>query len=82
MTDTEIMLLVYSLAVTCFAISYYSKMKLVLRGSAVLLEGIRQVAEGNAKIEKINGGIKLTTLENHYGNTSNQAGQSEGTDRS
>ena len=50
----------------------------------MLTRSLLGVALGRTKVEIINGGLKITDLEDiqNHGNTSNQAGQSKGTDRS
>lgn len=82
MTDLETILAMYSAGVTFIAIAQYMKANLATRKGVALLAAIVGIADGEVKIEKMNGGIKLTSIGEDDGNTSKQAGQSEGTDRS
>lgn len=82
MTDLETILAMYSAGITFIAIAQHLKANTATRKGAALLAAIIGISEGAVKIERVNGGIKLTSIGEDHGNTSKQAGQSEGTDRS
>lgn len=83
MTDYEIYILGIALIGWCFAGHYYIQMKKCKFAGLMLTRSIIGVALGKVKVELTNGGIKLTDLEdNENGYTSEQDGQSKGTDRS
>lgn len=82
MSDLEIYLAGIALIGWCFAGHYYLKLRQAKLAGLMLTRSIIGVALGKVKAEITNGGIKLTDLEdNDNGNTSNQARQGEGTDR-
>lgn len=82
MTDLEIYFLGLALIGWCFAGHYYVQTRQHKLAGLMLTRSIIGVALGKVKVELTNGGIKLTDLEdNDHGNTSNQTGQGEGTDR-
>jgi hypothetical protein len=82
MTDLEIYFLGFALIGWCFAGHYYIQTRRNQLAGIMLTRSIIGVALGKVKLELTNGGIKLTDLEDiDNGTTSNQAGQSEGTDR-
>lgn len=84
MSDLEIYSLGFALIGWCFAGHYYIQTKQHRFAGLMLTRSLLGVALGRTKVEVINGGLKITDLEDiqNHGNTSNQAGQSEGTDRS
>ena len=84
MTDLDIYLLGFALIGWSFAVHYYFETKSHKLAGLMLTRSIIGVALGKTKVEVVNGGIKLTDLEDtdNHGNTSNQAGQGESTDRS
>jgi hypothetical protein len=82
MTDLEIYFLGLALIGWCFAGHYYYQSRQHELAGLMLTRSIIGVALGKVKLELTNGGIKLTDLEdNDNGTTSEQTGQSEGTDR-
>jgi hypothetical protein len=84
MSDYEIYIAGFALIGWCFAGHYYIQTKQHRFAGLMLTRSLLGVALGKTKIEVIDGGLKITDLEDieNHGNTSNQAGQSEGTDRS
>ena len=83
MSDLEIYILGFALIGWCFAGHYYIQTKQHKFAGLMLTRSLLGVALGKTKIEVIDGGLKITDLEEHDNDsTSNQAGQSEGTDRS
>jgi len=84
MSDLEIYSLGFALIGWCFAGHYYIQSRQHKFAGIMLTRSLLGVALGKTKIEVIDGGLKITDLEDteNHGNTSNQAGQSEGTDRS
>ena len=83
MSDLEIYSLGFALIGWCFAGHYYIQSRQHKFAGIMLTRSLLGVALGKIKIEVIDGGLKITDLEDtDHGNTSNQAGQSEGTDRS
>ena len=82
MTDTEWYLLGFALVGWGLALYYHRITVKQNIAGLMLLRSVVGVALGKTKIEVVNGNIKLTDLEdNDHGNTSNQAGQGESTDR-
>ena len=87
MTDYEVYVLGIALIGWCFAGHYYIQTRQHKLTGLMLTRSLLGIALGKTKIEltEVNGikGIQITDLEEtDNGNTSNQAGQSEGTDRS
>lgn len=82
MTDLETILAMYSAGVSFIALAQYLRANSATRKGVALLTAIVGIAEGDVKIERTRGGIKLISIGEDDGNTGNQAGQSEGTDRS
>lgn len=70
MTDLEIILTMYSSGVTFIAYAQYLKASSATRKGVALLAAIVGIAEGEVKIERLNGGIKLTSIGEDHGNTS------------
>lgn len=83
MTDYEVYILGIALIGWCFAGHYYIQTRRHKFAGLMLTRSIIGVALGKVKVELTDGGIKLTDLEdNENGYTSEQDGQSKGTDRS
>lgn len=82
MTDLEIYFLGLALIGWCFAGHYYMQTRQHRLAGLMLTRSIIGIALGKVHVEVSNGGIKLTDLEdNDNGTTSEQTGQSKGTDR-
>ena len=82
MTDLDIYLAGFALIGWCFAGHYYMQSRQHKIAGLMLTRSIIGVALGKVKVEIVNGGIKLTDLEeNENGDTSKQDRQGQGTDR-
>lgn len=83
MTDYEIYILGIALIGWCFAGHYYIKCRRQQIAGLMLTRSIIGIALGKVQVDVVNGGIKLTDLEDtDNGDTSNQDRQGEGTNRS
>jgi hypothetical protein len=82
MSDTEWYLLGFALVGWGLALYYHRKTIKQQIAGLMLTRAVIGVSLGKVKVEVTDNGIKLTDLEdNNHGNTSNQAGQGESTDR-
>lgn len=63
MTDLETILALYSAGITFIAIAQHLKATSAIRKGTALLAAIIGISEGVVKIERVNGGIKLISIE-------------------
>lgn len=83
MSDLEVYFLGFALIGWCFAGNYYIQTRHHKIAGLMLTRSLLGVALGRTKVEVTNNGLKITDLEdNEHGYTSEQDGQSKGTDRS